>query len=847
MLSHNFRLAFRQLVKYRWFTLINLIGLTIGISLFVLADILVAYEDNHDHMFENRDRTFMISSLFSEQSGESISEYPDIRLAYGPIYKEKIPQAQQVVRSVLRRHIINADNRWYHLGIRFVDKGFSEIFNFQVVKGTLDNIEQIENSLVITESTSEQLFGQVDVIGNTITLSPGVEARIVAVIEDIAADSHFNSSLIPDSKLTVWAPIELLSATQGFELSGEWETLNPEDLTYVLLPKKYERSWLQKRVNQIFQEVTPESEKAYISGHLVRPVKDKNTQVWDALGFPVLEFTRILGLLILVTAVLNYVNLATSQYLTRSKEIGLRKTFGAGKRQLLFQFWSESFLLTLLASLIALSLIEVVLPFYNIWGDKSVIIEYAYVVSNLLLIAIVIGLIGGIYPAVSVLTKGVISDLSSRAAKGPGGIFLRNFMVALQFAISIFMLGIVVVVFLQNLLVKQISEKFPVEETLVIEHLDEALSLQRDVARQQLSQLKETLLSIAEIESVSFSSSTPFQVNGRNIPIVDLKKYQVNEPELEATFEDEIKNVVVDEYFFKQYNLELITGELFQPSKNQVNSKSNENGKANKNGLNVIINQRALQLLGFDSAQEAIGKYYYSTETPIPDSLNKNRSNIGEKSKVFKVVGVVKDSHFIGAHAQLRPIAFIVEPVRYSYLSIRLNKSFSEFSEQSVILKKINQRWKKIFPNHPVRIAPLETYFNQFYRIPLTINRVLTSFAGVALCLALIGLIGLSAFVAQRKTKEIGIRKVMGAGQWDIIQMLIWQFSKPVVWSLIIALPAAYWVSSIYLAFFPQKFEGAIWALGLASLIGIALSWGVVSVYAYFISSRRPVESLRYE
>ncbi|MCG8432907.1 MAG: ABC transporter permease, partial [Gammaproteobacteria bacterium] len=665
--------------------------------------------------------------------------------------------------------------------------------------------------LIITASIAETLFGGTDVIGKIISLDHQLEMRVAGVIEDVPANSHFNSDFRPDYGIAVIAPLTALAAISDFKMEGKWRS--DYAATYVLLPEDRDQAWLQEQIDALYDAHIHEEDPEYISGLKVGPLIKANTRVWDSLRFPILETVQLLGVLILIIVCVNYTNLATAQSFGRTQEVGLRKTFGAGRRQLLIQFLLESLTIVAFAMLIALACVELLVPAYNAWTGKIVALDYLQMLPWLALTTITVGLLAGAYPAYMISRPRPIESLHDTLLKGRKGGIFRSFMIAAQFAISILILAVVMVIYFQNKKMQGLSEVFPKSQIVVLEGVDA-----KEIKEKQ-ALLREELNGITGVQAVTYSS---------NVPLAPLEpgSWRVVTPESnDESLGFQIYIVSVDADYMRAYDIDIIAGRSF--GENIAADVVDEHAEQ----ANVVINQLAARMLGFDNDADAVGKSFHN----IPDEQH-------PEIRQYTIVGLVKDQYLFGVHRQIEPVFFFVEPNLYDEASIRLAGPYTNET-----LDAIDAAWNRIIQDYPIKRSFLDDYLDFFFKIPKIINNIIALFAGIALSLALIGLFGLAAFMARRRTREIGMRKVMGANTDQLISLLIWQFSIPVMWSLLAAIPLAYYASNIYLDFFPERTNFVIPALLLASLAGVLTAWIVVAGHAVNIAKATPVHSLRYE
>ena len=483
----------------------------------------------------------------------------------------------------------------------------------------------------------------------------------------------------------------------------------------------------------------------------------------------------------------------------------------------------ESLTLAVFAMMLAVAGIELLVPAYNSWTGKAVTLDYISSLPWLILTTMMVGLLAGAYPAYLISRLSPIDSLGNTPVKGRKGSTFRSLMIAAQFSISIFIMAMEMIIYFQNEKVQEIGNTFPKSQIVVLEGVDvKAIQEKHETLRQAFTAL-------ADVQSVTFSSDVPFfepVTFSSGVPYYErVGSRNVTPSKGDETRGFTIRMVSVDVDFMEAYNIELlagrpfdhkITGDVFQEEVEQ---------------LKVVVNQLAAEKLGFGRGMEVIGQSFYK----IPDAQN-------PQARQYTIIGLMPDQYFLGVHTKLIPLAFFIRPDAHYYASIRV-------SGQNInqTLTDIDRVWERVIENYPIRRSFLDYYFNFFFGILKGISHVLGAFAGVALSLALIGLFGLAAFMTQYRTKEIGIRKVMGASVTQIVRLLLWQFSKPVLWSLVFAMPLAYLASSLYLDFFPERIRFVVPVIVMASVVAILTAWAAVASHAINIARATPIRSLRYE
>ena len=813
MYSNYIKLALRNMAKNRLYASINIIGLAIGLAVFLFGSILASYERNHDSMFSERDRIYTVGSVFAVGADIGVLETDSIYTAMTPLIESGVSGLDAIARTVSREFLIslgeNQDS--YYQTISFADPALTRIFDFQYLFGDSSAIDD-PSGIILSASTAQKFFGRTDVIGEVLTLDHAQDMRVAAVITDIPSDSHFNSSLLLNREEVIFAPLTTLEAIDDYEFADNWNNLSMGDMTYMLLPEDKNQQWLQDQVNAVYTQHAPQDQLEFITHLRVRPLIEANTMIWDAMGIPAIDTVRLLGLLVLIIACVNYTNLATAQSLGRAREVGLRKTFGASRGQLLAQFMVESVTTVVLAMLLAVACMEILIPAFNQWAEKSVSLNYLSIAPFLLLTTLVVGILAGAYPAYLITRSSPIDSLQNTMLKGNSGNRFRSTMIGMQFAISIFMLAGVLVMYFQNEQVEQSSNIFPKSNIVVLDRVNvEDIKSSHETLRRQL-------IAIPGVQNATYSSQVPFEQSNSATEVSRNKG-----DEAAAML---LNYVAIDEGFLATYDIPLLHGRKL--SRDIANDVSGEDSVQ----LNVIINTLAVRSLGFESPEAALGQSYF--QLPGEDEE--------DEATQYTVVGIVPDINFKGLHNKIKPMAFLYDPNFVRVASVRVDGQ-----DLPRTLREIEAVWEEVIPEYPIQQRFLDEVFSEIYVIFQTMNKVLAGFATVALSLALIGLFGLAAFMAERRTREIGIRKVLGARVDQIVRLLIWQFSIPVFWSLLIAMPLAYMASGLYLDFFSERITMLPLIIALASLVGIVTAWLIVAGHAVKIATASPIRSLRYE
>jgi putative ABC transport system permease protein len=809
MFWNNVKIALRNLRKNKAFAAINIAGLAIGLTVFVFGILIVNYERTHDMFYKNADRIYTIGSTAAPELNVGIENFTAVHTAVGPAIEADISDVEMVARTITSEYLIGMGEDRFYETIRFADPELLQIFDFQYIQGEESALDD-PSSLLITESTAIKYFGRTDAIGEVVTLDNKHDFYVSAVIADLPLNTHFNSGMLIDSQFNIVAPIQALSGLNDFDVAGDWDNLSIGNMTYVMLPEELDGEWLQSQMDALFERVMDADRRKVLSAFVVYPLSSANTGVWDMIGIPAISVVTLLSFLVLFVACVNYTNLATAQSLGRSREVGMRKTMGASQGQLLIQFLVESLVIATIAMIIAVAALEILIPVLNNLANKALEIDYLTTLPWLVATTVLVGLMAGLYPAWLITRASPIDALRDNARKGRKGSRMRSVMIGLQFAISAFMLALVAIIFMQNEQVKASSYEFPRSEIYTLERLNV------DSIRDRLDTLKNELEALPNIDSVAFSSQVPYEQNNSS--------WTISLEPGDAAGKFQLQYLSMSPGFFDAYDINTISGRPL--SRDIANDENREGAEV----VNVIVNEMALEKLGIASPGEAIGRSFYNfseEDGPIPE---------------FVIAGVAPTQNITGLFNADKPWMYMYDKRRLRIGSVRITGG-----SMMEVVDGIEDVWDRVIPDYPMQGRFLDDTFNDVYKILKFMNMALAGFAFVAFSLALIGLFGLAAFMATQRTKEIGVRKVLGASSFQIARLLVFQFSKPVLWALGIALPAAYFASSGYLNFFADRINTTIPVLLAAGIVATLLAWGTVAGHAIRIARANPVQALRYE
>ena len=809
MFWNNVKIAIRNLRKNKLFAAINITGLALGMTIYVLGGLIAKYENTHDAFFANSDKVYTLGIVPSSAMNMSIKKINTVQSAIGPIVEAELSDVEAVARTLHYEYLVSqGDNSFYEF-VQFADPTLLEIFNFDYIVGSEKALD-VPTNIILTETNAIKFFGDTDIVGEVITFDNEHDFTVAAVIKDFPQNSHFVSSPILDNKPSMIAPMQALVALRDLPVEGNWFNISMGNMTYVMLPESLDGAWLETQMAGLLERHVDNAGEDRVSTFYVDPLSQANLAIWDAIGMPVITIIQLLGFLVLVIACVNYTNLATAQSLGRSREVGMRKTMGAEQGQLLAQFLVESLVIAAIAMVIAIAALELLIPLFNNAANKIMRIDYLRTLPWLLATTALVGLLAGLYPAWLITRASPIDALRDIARKGKKGTAMRSVMIGVQFGISAFMLALVSIVYMQNERVKEASYVFPRDEIYNLTRLDV------DVIQDRLDTLRTEIEALPNVAAVSYSSQVPYEQSNFS------RDYAVQPGDEAGKFR--VNQIFLTPEFLEVHDIPLLAGRNLDRG-----YASDDYRRDQTEVLNVIVNELVLEQMGINSPHEAINQSIH-------------RISSADTLRELVIVGVVPTQNILGLFNDNKPWIFMQAQSYTRVASIRVSGG-----SMLGVIEDIETVWDRVIPEYPMQGEFLNDRFNDVYDVLKYMNMALGGFAFVALSLAMIGLFGLAAFMAAQRTKEIGVRKVLGASSAQIARLLVWQFSKPVMWALAVALPAAFFASKMYLDFFADRIESPILILFAAGALAVVLAWSTVAGHAIRIARRNPVLALRYE
>jgi len=822
--------AFRNLVKYPTQSLINIVGMAVGLAASILIFLYVQDEMSWDAWIENSDEIYRFEIKFNVPGRDPF----DTAGAPGPlqeVFADQIPEVATSVRIIqdyptLRR----SDGEAFYADSIYVDDTFLDIFNLVTVSGNLFTALMNPNSAVISESLAEQFFGDEDPIGQFLTYTGQEELQIVGVFADMPHNTHMEMDMIrlfvrEDFVDRPWYAEQWTSINTFFyfklEPNAAIETLDakmPDFLSRNIPPMPFGGQMV---------DISGFAEVSLVPVPDIHLYNAGKFGYWTAPGDiqTVYAFSAVAFAVLLIAAI-NFMNLATARSTLRAREVAMRKVMGANRRELILQFLGESVFMTALSMVAAIALVELALPAYNGILDRE--LAFNYLQNSELVIALIglvlfVGLVGGLYPAVFLSQFRPAQTLKANQSSQAGGSTgLRAALVVLQFGASIVLMIATGVIFAQTQYALNLDKGYNEENVLLIAGSGgEDVVAVRDV-------MVDRLEALPNVVEVSLSSDLPTSYSENNT-IIHIPGRTNEVPEIMGTY-------AVDFDYLDGVGLDLVAGRWLSPDYGQDFAVQEIDGEVVLPEIaNVVLNETATRSLGFSNPADAIGFVFQTALGPYaPDLEEVTMSDI-------VVVGVVRDFNESSLRETVRPIMLHYNEGNFRRIIVRYSGSAGAIMEDARLI------WREMVPDRPFRSTFLDDRVANQYSSELAQAKILGAFSLLAVFVACLGLFGLAAFSAERRTKEIGIRKSLGASTQQIVKLLVWQFSTPVLIANLIAWPAAYLLMQRWLEGFVYRIDlNPLLFIG-ASLAALLIAWATVSLHAVRAAMTRPALAMRYE
>ncbi len=793
MFKNYFKIALRNLWKHRVFSFIIILGLSVGMTACFLIYLYVSFETSYDDFNSKADRIYRVVTDI-----KTPSDMLHWSSTSGPMainMRNDFPEVESAIRISYQSFLVKkGDIKFQEKNTIMADSTLFNIFDFPLIYGDKKTALKEPMSIVLSQTAAKKYFGDENPVGKQVLLTgAAINSTITGVMKDIPENSQIKADMI----------VSMSSQKQvnGYSLDSGWSSFNLT--SYILLKQGTNPATLAAKFPKFLDFHTGKQLKdAQMSFTLflepLREVYLRSTRDDSASGniYNVYIFS-IIAIFILLIACINFINLTTARSAERAKEVGIRKVAGAERTQLMRQFIGESILLCMIAFVITVILSIILIPLFNQLAGKTISTGFFQHPSNVLLLfltALGIGCIAGIYPALVLSSYKPIVVLKGRFATGVKGILLRQVLVVLQFTISIALIISTIVVYNQMKYMRNQQLGFDKDHLMIIDTNGDS---NKDAFKQSLS-------TVPGVLSTSYCSSVPGNGNSTAYSKVQNKNGDMQTASLDVYF--------VDFDYLSQYKMQVIAGRGFSKQFGTDTTQA------------MVINESTAKLLGYTSPQQAIGR------------------NFDQWGRQGKIIGVIKDFHYQSLQQPIRPLTMRIEPGGYQFISIKVAST-----NLPSTIKSIETNWNKIIPNRPFDYTFLDESFDKQYRAEDRFGNLFLNFAILAIFISCLGLLGLASYSTIQRTKEIGVRKVMGASVSNIVNLLSKDFLKLVLIAFLIATPIAAIGMYKWLQGFAYRMNLSVWTFLLAGIMATLIAFITVSYQAIKAAIANPVKSLRTE
>ena len=787
MITNFFKTAFRTFFKNKTSSIINITGLTVGLSVVIAIGVFINHELSYDSFHKNADRTYRIIN----GNASDKDSYAGTPAPLGPFLQSNIPEIQSYTRLHKTEMVVEYKNKKFsEKEFYFADPSFFEIFTFPLLNGNAGSALKAPNSIVITEKVAKKYFGSENPVGKALSIDGGFDFTVTAVAKDVPENSHFHFELL--------IPFERIDDISHFQYSKSWGNWN--FYTYILTAENTKIEQLKNKVVTLFKTKLPD--KSNMPSDLTfQPIKKIHFQfnrfnIEPAFDDKYLTIFFAVAIAVLIIACINFINLTTARSLKRAKEVGLRKTLGADYKELVKQFLLESILLSVIAGIFSIILVELMLPVVNTITGKHYAVDYTNVNSYLLFFGLVFftGILAGAYPAIVLASFNPVKALKGKINQNSKTSF-RNVLVVFQFTVSIALIICTIIISQQINFIRTTNLGFAKQQIINIPLKSNELVMKSQT-------LKEEFLKNSDVVSASVNNYQPSSFN----QFWGGFRWE-GMPEKEE--HNSMWIIIADRDFVKTYEIKMLEGEDYVANFEATGEKA------------FILNKSALKLMNWKTAAGKEITYWGSSRG--------------------KVAGVMNDFHFRSLHHSVEPCAIVIND-KGAQISVRTNAA-----DITSCLESLKKTWESFGTNLPFDYYFLDDDFAKLYQSETRISTVLENFALVTVFIACIGLFGLTTFMAERRKKELGIRKVLGASSFGLLKDFSFNYTKWVILANVIAWPVAYYFMNKWLQDFAYRIEINFWVFIISGGIALLIALVTVSFQAVKAAVANPVEALRYE
>ncbi|MCW3087624.1 MAG: FtsX-like permease family protein [Sediminibacterium sp.] len=810
MIRNYLKMAWRNLMRYRFISFINLMGLTLGLTCCLLITVYILHETSYDKYNKNANRIYRVTRSFNDPNGVVSLRLGTIAPPFGPLIKNYFPDIQKITRMLPngKTPVRYEEKMFNENNVFFADENLFDVFSVNVLKGNPQKALADPFTVMVTEDMAKKYFGTKDPMNKMIRINNQFNLKVTGIFRPFPSNAHIHPEMMVSFNTLKD------SAVYG-ERNLQTNYGNNSFFTFLLLPDNYPAKNIEAQFpafldNSVHFPGAPATLKTSATTKLgLQKLTDIHLR--SHLDYEAEEngdITRVyifsaIALIILLIACINYMNLSTARSTLRAKEIGIRKVAGATKTELIAQFLSESVLISWLSMLLAFGFTWLALPWLNTLSGLQLSVNFLLnwkIIVSILSVPFIVGIVSGLYPALFMSSFQPVKTLKGLFRVGGRSISFRQTLVVVQFAISIVLIITTAIVFQQLHYMQQKSLGYNKEHVLVMPYNIATVS--------QYESFRNDLLANPDIKMVGRSSRIP---TGR---LLDSQGASVVEADSLQPVNTELKYLAIDHDFIPTYGIPMAAGRNY--SRDFATDTSN-----------FVINEATVQVLGWKTPEKAIGK------------------DLVYGGLRGKVIGVVQDFHFESLRQKIVPIVFTLpkpEQNFYGRVSVKIGGT-----NINSALQTVENAWKKFIPEAPYEFTFLDDNYQKLYQSEQRQGSLFTIFSCIAIFIACLGLLGLSAFAISQRVKEIGIRKVLGASSGSIVSLFSKDFLKLVAIAALIAFPVAWYAMHKWLADFAYRIPISWWVFLVAGMVSACVALLTVSIQAMRAAMSNPVKSLRTE
>lgn len=791
MIRNYTTISFRNIYKSKFFTLINIFGLAIGLASCTFIFLFVNNELSYDSFHNDHELIYRIPMVKKTETREARWGVNTAILT--PTFKANFSEIEYMGRITekFNSQVIFEDKKFYEY-INYSDTDFLNIYNVQLADGNLTDCLTRPNTAVITKNISEKYFGHQSAVGRTIKVDTAY-FEITAVINEVPSNSHLNFEILLS-----------LESVKNIWWMNDWPT--GTCFTYIKFKQDADIIAFENSIRNYAQRFSEGFNQAGIEIiYFLQPIAD--IHLYSNLGFeyetpgdPMYVYIFILvGILVLFIACMNFINLSTARSTTRANEVGIRKAVGALKKQIAYQFIYESIVLALVGAAVALGLVVALLPYFNSLSGLNISVQQVLVPNYIIIFFVFsafLGVVAGFYPAIFISSFNPTMIFRNHTNSGKGGALLRKILVIGQFSISIILIISTMVIYRQVNFMRNQNLGFEKEHKLVLTFPETGF------LRDRYEYIKTEFLKSPYVSGAAATSHIP----GRPF---NTTRFYLSGKENETGIS--IEYIGIDYDFIKMFGIEMLHGRGF-----------NKNMGTDTSRANLMVNEAAVKALGFADISQGLHQNIWRRAVPI--------------------IGITKNFHIKGLQNQVEPLYMVILPQQFKYVTLTVNTN-----NINDALSNIETKWSALFPDMPISYFFLNDEFNKQYIQETQTSSLFRTFSILGVFIACLGLLGLSSFVVEKRKKEIGIRKVLGAGAGKLTFLLSVDFAKWILLANIAAWPAAYLFTNSWLENFAFKMDQSLDIYLISGLAALVIALATISIQTVKAALVNPVKSLKTE